>query len=391
MGPEIDFYRRTYKTSPLHASTLNGICMRHGSFSQAVKLALNWVNSHMFCNHLRPEAVELIMAHCYLSPSPFPVPKSAFSGFVRFLNLLATWEWGSHMLFVDLKSMEDSLEVASEMSVGHMTAEASTAFEEQRAQQAVSRKNKVPAMFLLAYYDRLTVLDKALNDDVNDKEHVTWSPTWTSQRPSKIVLSRIVSYAKSSTKTLEGWLSGTTSIAAVSSQPYKHSMWRAVFETPLNVFDVLIETNQEAVYPRQTTQKDKAGMKYKNLFIAAAREKERNHSSQFKAGNELLIGLKPVEWYVSQLERKFGHLAFFFYNSLRPDQHIGVIWKPGAFIPSTSFKVSEAGHCFQLSLPIDDKKVKGLKVVNIGEVLASFRILGGALVENIIVDASLNE
>jgi hypothetical protein len=52
--------------------------------------------------------------------------------------------------------------------------------------QAVSRKNKVPAMFLLAYYDRLTVLDKALNDDVNDKEHVTWSPTWTSQRPSKI-------------------------------------------------------------------------------------------------------------------------------------------------------------------------------------------------------------
>jgi len=37
------------------------------------------------------------------------------------------------------------------------------------------------------------------------------------------------------------------------------------------------------------------------------------------------------------------------------------------------------------------KKVKGLKVVNIGEVLASFRILGGALVENIIVDASLNE
>lgn len=246
-------------------------------------------------------------------------------------------------------------------------------------------------MFLLAYYDRLTVLDKALNDDVNEKEQVTWSPTWTSQRPSKIVLSRIVSYARSSTKTLEGWLSGTTSVAAVSApgQPYKHSMWRAVFETPLNVYDVLIETNQEAVYPRQATAKDKAGMKYKNLFIAAAREKEKNHSSQFKAGNELLIGLKPVEWYVSQLERKFGHLAFFFYNSLRPDQHIGVIWKPGAFIPSTSFKVSEAGHCFQLS-SLDEEK-KGFKVVNIGEVLASFRILGGALVENISVDACIGE
>jgi hypothetical protein len=245
-------------------------------------------------------------------------------------------------------------------------------------------------LYIMIFYRTLMGFEKIYMQTASPTKCLFTPPnTYLFARPP--VLSRIVSYAKSSTKTLEGWLSGTTSIAAVSSQPYKHSMWRAVFETPLNVFDVLIETNQEAVYPRQTTQKDKAGMKYKNLFIAAAREKERNHSSQFKAGNELLIGLKPVEWYVSQLERKFGHLAFFFYNSLRPDQHIGVIWKPGAFIPSTSFKVSEAGHCFQLSLPIDDKKVKGLKVVNIGEVLASFRILGGALVENIIVDASLNE
>jgi hypothetical protein len=43
-------------------------------------------------------------------------------------------------------------------------------------------------MFLLAYYDRLTSLDKALNDDVNDKEQVTWNPTWTSQRPCTIGL-----------------------------------------------------------------------------------------------------------------------------------------------------------------------------------------------------------
>ena len=102
-----------------------------------------------------------------------------------------------------------------------------------------------------------------------------------------------------------------------------------MFETPLNLYDVLIETNQQAVYPRQEVLTNKGNMEYKNLLIAAAREKEKKHPQQFKSGNDLLIGLKPVEWYVSQLERKFGHLAFFFYNALRPDQYIGVIWKPG--------------------------------------------------------------
>ncbi len=64
----------------------------------------------------------------------------------------------------------------------------------------------------------------------------------------------------------------------------------------------------------------------------------------------------------------------------------------GAFVPFSSFKVSEAGHRLQLS-PEEttsgkQKQPKGLTVVNIGEVLASFRVLGGALVENIIVDTS---
>jgi hypothetical protein len=121
----------------------------------------------------------------------------------------------------------------------------------------------------------------------------------------------------------------SNTVDAPTSQPYKHTMWKAVFETPLNLYDVLIETNQQAVYPRQEVLTNKGNMEYKNLLIAAAREKEKKHPQQFKSGNDLLIGLKPVEWYVSQLERKFGHLAFFFYNALRPDQYIGVIWKPG--------------------------------------------------------------
>ena len=106
-----------------------------------------------------------------------------------------------------------------------------------------------------------------------------------------------MSYAKSSTKTLESWLSGTTAVAphaaaavAAAVQPYKHSMWRAVFETPLNVYDVLIETNQEAVYPRQATLRDKASMRYKNLFMAAAEKEQVTWSPTWTSQRPSKIG-----------------------------------------------------------------------------------------------------
>lgn len=60
---------------PKLSTHLHGVQQTHISFGAAVRLAKRWLSAHLLLDgHFSPEAVELLVAHIYLSPAPFTVP-----------------------------------------------------------------------------------------------------------------------------------------------------------------------------------------------------------------------------------------------------------------------------------------------------------------------------
>jgi U3 small nucleolar RNA-associated protein 22 len=56
----------------------------------------------MMSEHIGEEAVELLVAHLFLHPGAHRAPVAPHIGFLRFLQLLATYDWIGEPLVVDL-------------------------------------------------------------------------------------------------------------------------------------------------------------------------------------------------------------------------------------------------------------------------------------------------
>ena len=54
--------------------------------SAILRLAKRWVSAHLFSGCLAEEAIELLVAHVFLTPLPLGVPSSRINGFLRFLS-----------------------------------------------------------------------------------------------------------------------------------------------------------------------------------------------------------------------------------------------------------------------------------------------------------------
>lgn len=56
----------------------------------------------MLSGHVTDEAIELLVAYIFLHPGAYRVPVAAHIGFLRFLQLLATFDWIDEPLTIDL-------------------------------------------------------------------------------------------------------------------------------------------------------------------------------------------------------------------------------------------------------------------------------------------------
>lgn len=91
-------YRRT------HAYAIQAACAKYPALSSTIRLAKRWLGAHLLTRHVSEELCELLCAHIFKEPYPWSTPTSTFAGFVRFLHLLATWDWRKTPLVVDLQS-----------------------------------------------------------------------------------------------------------------------------------------------------------------------------------------------------------------------------------------------------------------------------------------------
>lgn len=100
LAPALAKWERRFEHEPRHHSTLAPMHHRFSSFSTAARLMKRWAAAHMLC--LEGEALELLVAHTYLTPGSLGAPAGATAGFLRTLEALAAWDWRSSPLFVPL-------------------------------------------------------------------------------------------------------------------------------------------------------------------------------------------------------------------------------------------------------------------------------------------------
>ncbi|KAH0871741.1 hypothetical protein HID58_078763, partial [Brassica napus] len=86
-----------------HASMINGLQSRFPIYAPVARLAKRWVSAHLFSGCLAEEAIELLVAHVFLTPLPLGVPCSRINGFLRFLRLLAEPEELKKKIMVDFE------------------------------------------------------------------------------------------------------------------------------------------------------------------------------------------------------------------------------------------------------------------------------------------------
>lgn len=98
-------YVHRFVASPTHYHAIGNLCLRFPFLGVTIRLAKRWIASHLLLGItcISEQVVELICARVYTTPTAFGTPSSGWTGFVRFLDLVQSWNWGIEPLIVELQ------------------------------------------------------------------------------------------------------------------------------------------------------------------------------------------------------------------------------------------------------------------------------------------------
>eukprot|EP00904_Undaria_pinnatifida_P007744 jgi/Undpi1/409/HiC_scaffold_1.g00405.m1 len=347
------------------------------AFGLTVRAVTRWLEGHMVSDHLRVEAVELLVASLFSDEAPLAPPSTALAGFLRFLLLLSSHDWAAAPLVVD---PQGELNATDKAAVGE-------AFSRSRDRDPDGGS----AMYVIAPYARET----------------GWASSWTSPRPERAVLGRLIALAKASAETLVEWLSGE---GRVGKHP---GGWQKVFRMTQDEVDsldvvlslnpaVMSDSNRSSLSGSETFERRRIKgcpalrtKVYKNLLgggVKAGRGKGDT------AHGPLVVGFDVIGDLVVELRRRFGHLAVFFSpGAAGSTGKIGVVWRPSAFVPRP-YNANKSRHMVVVDGKAGEWEGEGggggrgegggggvLVAMNVVEVLAEIKVLGGDMLEGVHV------
>ncbi|XP_062202451.1 uncharacterized protein LOC133904855 isoform X2 [Phragmites australis] len=279
-----------------HSSMINGLHGRFQMYGPVVRLAKRWISAHLFSSFISEEAIELVVAYLFLKPFPFHAPSSRVAGFLRFLRLLSSFDWTFSPMVIDINN-DFNLKDEKEINENFMLSRKS--YEE-------NPHDIKPAMFLAVSYDKA-------------------SEAWTKHSPSKSVLKRMASYAKSSAELL------TNLILQDQSGQYT---WECLFRTPMSNYDAVVLLHQEklcrphhVLFPSETPngklviwgKPSKDFHPYMSLNKGAAK-------SMHDARDKLLVNFDPTTYFLQDVKCTFPKTFKLWYGSIGGDV-VGLTWE----------------------------------------------------------------
>ncbi|XP_009473021.1 PREDICTED: nucleolar protein 6, partial [Nipponia nippon] len=240
-------------------------------------------------------------------------------GFLRFLNLLATFDWKNNPLIINLNAGltdADCTEIKNKF---------------------VAARSRLPVMFIATPKDQ-------------------WSSMWTQERPSAQILQRLLVLSSESLRALEEQL-----MDPLNSQDVK-----MVFRPPLDFYDVLIHLNPNQI-PRHLESVDRPLKSFSRGVV--------KNSTAVKILFPV-VDYDPVQCYLQELRDTFSDLMLLFYDK-RGGEVVAVLWKPLSFQPQP-FKVSSMKG--RMVTTLNNELVC---VPNVEAILEDFEVLGEGLVKSV--------
>lgn len=304
---------------PQLTTTLHSFCRQFEAFGKTVRLAKRWIASqlllasplkygsigdHPDCRFTE-ECVELLVAHIFMSFSPYlSHPNEAQVGFLRFLSLLSSCDWKSTpfvLNFHDKLSKEELSAIELDF---------------------VRRRSQLPLLFIVTPED-------------------TCTSVWT-KHLAPVFLYRIQLLATEALSILETcWKSDTLDYM---------TQIKKVFRTDTQEFDILIHL-KKSMNPHSCDNIDAKNAAQFHEYVKSAKV------------SLPIIDFDPVQTYLSELRRSFGHVALFLHNTFGGSV-IAVVWKPESF-KEQDFAVSS------VTIYINYK----FKLINFSIIFSSFRFL----------------
>ncbi|XP_048460739.1 nucleolar protein 6 [Rhincodon typus] len=305
---------------PYLTSTLHGLQQQHSAYSGTCRLSKRWISTQLLRNDISEESIDLLAAYLFTQPAPHSPPVSPQTGFLRFLNLLSTFDWKNNPLIVNLNGDIKESEFA------------------EIKNDFVATRTQHPVMFIATPNDRKTSI-------------------WTKGKPSAPILQRLAELASASLQTLERQL----------MDPLDNHDLKTVFRPPLDIYDVFIHLNPKYV-PRHLEAIDRPKVTYSRGTL-----KNDAKGSFFKMP---VVDYDPVRCYLRELRSAFGEFALFFHDTYGGSL-IAVLWKPQAFTPQP-FKTSH------INAKMLETKGNPLQLVpNVEAIMEDFEVLGAGLVKSV--------
>ncbi|GAB1599819.1 nucleolar protein 6-like [Argonauta hians] len=284
---------------PKLTSILRSIGQQHQTYGLVVRLAKRWLSAHFLLDYVPAIVVELLVASLFLDPHPFEVPKGSICGFLRFLNLVATFDWSTSPYFINLNNEHSAAEISQ-----------------------IKTDFKVRTSF-----PPMTICIP------QDKEMVSF---WTRKNPSQMMLNRFILIARQSLNALQEML----------LQP--SCDLKKIFRTSLEPFDMIIHLNpdQEACPDQAIDVPNKT--KYSALLSNPALLP--------------VIDFQPRQLFLNNLKESFGHLAMF-HSDVYYSNVIAVLWRPNVFKPRDFKVSLVNGGCLLEELSKENQLVPNIEAI----------------------------
>ncbi|CEP14637.1 hypothetical protein [Parasitella parasitica] len=290
-------YQLRYK--PTHTFYVQAMCAKYTAYSSTVRLVKRWFGAHLLSPHVADEMVELLVAHVFLEPQPWVAPASTFAAFVRVLGLLATWDWQTTPLVVDIE--------------GELTAkdreEIAALFNQHRR---TNPQLSVGAMTIATAKDHL-------------------GHRWTAQKPARAIAARIQVLARASAQVVAD--------ETAASQDIKR-----VFATPMQDYAAVLDLDVEH-----------CTRYYQNMHPDAHYLRPAYGAGTAELGDTPYAQFDPMQEFIADIEKIYGHTVMVFHNKYGGDK-LALVWNPAVATPM-QWKVN-AGYN---SVPVDMNKKGFLK------------------------------
>lgn len=305
---------------PRHAALVRMLQAQRPAYGGAVRLARRWLAAHMFGDHLRTEAVELLVARVFLHPAPFQPPATPVVGFLRFLRLVASWDWAATPMLVNLGASATPVDVRTLQSRFDVV---------RRPGRAASPPAVTgPAMYLVSPLHR-----------------GKWSPAFTQSSPSAVVLRRLMVLAAASEGCILSWLSAYPPAAraplaprpGAAPLPRTAPSWTRAFvpTNPAAEFHALVRLHVSSV-PRCDGRWFGPVVPFAvdDLLDAANPDAPRTLPSAgrftFTSGKAtpmaLMPGFDPLALFAAAVRAAHRKQVMLFWNPLRP-RSVGVVFR----------------------------------------------------------------